>query len=212
MPAFDTTLAFFAVALLIAMTPGPDNLFVLIVAATKGRRSGILVVLGLCTGLVVHTLAVAFGLAALFAVSALAFTVLKFVGAAYLLYLAWQAWRAPVHANAGCGVPVETRTVAWRLFARGVVTDLTNPKVVLFFIAFLPQFVRPEAGPVAAQLVWFGLEFIVATLIVFTCIANLAGYIGDTLRKSARAQQSLNRVAACVLGGLALKLATSRRS
>jgi threonine/homoserine/homoserine lactone efflux protein len=95
MPSIQTNLVFLGAALLLAFAPGPDNLFVLIQSASQGRKAGIFVVLGLCTGLVVHTTAVALGLAAVFAASAAAFTVLKFVGAAYLAYLAWQAYRAP---------------------------------------------------------------------------------------------------------------------
>ncbi len=89
--------------------------------------------------------------------------------------------------------------------------NLTNPKVVLFFLAFLPQFVQPEAGPVVLQLAWFGLLFIVATLVVFGAIAWFAGYFGERLRRSARVQQVLNRASAVVFAGLALRLATSRR-
>ncbi len=95
MPTLQTSLAFFTVALLLALAPGPDNLFVLMQSATGGRRAGFAVVTGLMLGVLVHTVAVALGLAALFAASTAAFTVLKLLGAAYLLYLAWGAWRAP---------------------------------------------------------------------------------------------------------------------
>jgi threonine/homoserine/homoserine lactone efflux protein len=95
----DTALTFFGLALLLCYSPGPDNVFVLMQSAAHGRRAGLMVVLGLCTGLLLHTAALALGLAAVFAASALAFTVVKFVGAAYLLYLAWGAWRAPVSAG-----------------------------------------------------------------------------------------------------------------
>ncbi len=208
MPTLDTSLVFLGAAALLALTPGPDNLFVLMESASNGRRAGLLVVLGLCTGLVGHTLAVALGLAALFAASAAAFTVLKFAGAAYLAWLAWGAWRAPAGAAAAEARAAEP---AGRLYLRGVVMNLTNPKVVLFFLAFLPQFVQPEAGPVVLQLAWFGLLFIVATLVVFGAIAWFAGYFGERLRRSARVQQVLNRASAVVFAGLALRLATSRR-
>ena len=208
MPTLDTSLVFLGAALLLALTPGPDNLFVLMESAANGRRAGLLVVLGLCTGLVGHTLAVAFGLAAVFAASAAAFTVLKYAGAAYLAWLAWGAWRAPAGAAAAEARAAEP---AGRLYLRGAVMNLTNPKVVLFFLAFLPQFVQPEAGPVVLQLAWFGALFIVATLVVFGAVAWFAGYFGEKLRRSARVQQVLNRASAVVFAGLALKLATSRR-
>jgi len=208
MPSIQTNLLFFSAALLLAFAPGPDNVFVLMQSASQGRKAGIFVVLGLCTGLLVHTAAVTFGLAAIFAACAAAFTVLKFVGAGYLAYLAWQAYRAPVGVQTG-----EQRTAAsaWRLYTRGIVMNLTNPKVVLFFVAFLPQFVRPEIGSVALQLAWFGFLFIVSTLIAFSMIAYLAGYIGERLRRSENAQRFLNRSAAFVFAGLALRLVTSRR-
>jgi threonine/homoserine/homoserine lactone efflux protein len=204
----STSVAFAGVALLLALTPGPDNLFVLMQAATHGRRPALLVVLGLCTGLLVHTCAVVFGLAAVFAASAAAFTLLKFVGAAYLAYLAWQAWRAPADTVLR---PAGETGSARRLYLRGVVMNLTNPKVLLFFLAFLPQFVDAKAGSVAIQLAWLGVLFIFATAIVFCAIAYAAGHIGERLRRSASIQRVLNRTAAIVFAGLALRLATSQR-
>ncbi len=195
-------------ALLLGMSPGPDNVFVLMQSATHGRRAGLLVTLGLCTGLLGHTAAVALGLAAVLAASATAFTVLKLAGAAYLLYLAWGAWRAPVGNVGGETLaPVQPG----RMYLRGVLMNLSNPKVAIFFLAFLPQFVQPGAGPVAAQVAWLGLLFIVATLLVFGGFAWFASLIGGWLRGSTRAQQVLNRLAAVVFAGLALRLALSER-
>jgi len=209
MPTLDTALAFFSVALLLGFTPGPDILFVLMQAATRGRRAGLCVVLGLCTGLVVHTVAVALGLAAVFAASAAAFTVLKLVGAAYLLYLAWQAFHAP--ASSGDAANAGAEPGMFSMYLRGVVMNLTNPKVVFFFLAFLPQFVRPEQGPVATQILWLGLLFILATLLSFGVITLFASAISQRLRGSAKAQLALNRTAALVFCGLALRLALAER-
>jgi threonine/homoserine/homoserine lactone efflux protein len=208
MPSFDTSLLFFGAALLLAIAPGPDNLFVLMMSAARGRRAGFIVLLGLCTGLLGHTAAVAFGLAAVFAASAAAFQVLKVVGAAYLAYLAWQAYRAPA---GGAAEAQRAADSAGRLYARGILMNLTNPKVALFFLAFLPQFVKPQLGTVALQLAWFGFLFIVATLVCFGLIAWFAGSLGERLRRSGRVQRLLNRAAAVVFAGLALRLATSSR-
>jgi threonine/homoserine/homoserine lactone efflux protein len=211
MPSLDTTVAFFGLALLLGFTPGPDNLFVLMQSATHGRRAGFLVVLGLCTGLLVHTAAVVLGLAAVFAASATAFLALKFLGAAYLAWLAWNAWHAPgedgPHAAAGEQPPL----AAGRLFLRGILMNITNPKVVLFFLALLPQFVEQRRGAVALQLVWLGLVFIVATLVSFGCITVLAARIGHWLRACAPARRMLNRLAAAVFAGLAARLALAER-
>ena len=206
----ESALAFFSLAIVLALAPGPDNLFVLMISAAEGRRAGFAVVAGLMVGVMGHTLAVALGLAALFAASATAFTVLKLAGAAYLLYLAWGAWRAPASLGAP-GEPAQ-RAQAWpRLVARGVVMNLTNPKVLLFFLALLPQFVTPGRGSVAGQIVALGALFIVAGSLVFGAIVLAAGALRERLARSARAQRLLNRSAAVVFAGLALRLATAQR-
>ena len=207
----ESALAFFSLAIVLALAPGPDNLFVLMISAAEGRRAGFAVVAGLMVGVMGHTLAVALGLAALFAASATAFTVLKLAGAAYLLYLAWGAGRAPAMLVASdAGAP--THTPPWpRLMARGVVMNLTNPKVVLFFLALLPQFVQPGQGPVAGQIVWFGALFILAATLVFGAVVLAADALRTRLARSARAQRGLNRAAALVFVGLAARLALAQR-
>ena len=203
MLSLHTSLAFFSVSVLLALSPGPDNVFVLVHAAQHGVRAGVLVVLGLCSGLLFHTAVVALGLAAVLAASPLAFGVLKGVGAVYLLWLAWLSWRAPTGALEGQAVdglsPRQTYT-------RGIVMNATNPKVAIFFLAFLPQFVDPALGPVQWQIVQLGACFGLATLLVFGGIAALAGRFGQRLRDSARAQHLLNRAAALVFAALALRL------
>ena len=163
MLTIETALTFFGVSVLLGLSPGPDNVFVLMQSVTFGRRAGWLVTLGLCTGLLGHTAAVALGLAAVLAASPIAFTVLKLAGAAYLIYLAWGAWHAPVSALSA----EATAGSCWRMYTRGVVMNLTNPKVGIFFLAFLPQFVQPEAGAVTQQVVQLGGLFVLATLLVF---------------------------------------------
>lgn len=213
MLSYEVALSFFGIAVLLALSPGPDNLFVLMQSAMWGRASGMLVVLGLCTGLIFHTIAVAVGLAAVFATSALAFTVLKLAGALYLLYLAWGAFRAPapsLHAeapDAAPSSPPRTRLSAGSLYRRGIIMNLTNPKVSLFFLAFLPQFTSPARGSVALQTLSLGALFILATLLVFGVIAWFSGAIGERMQRSHVAQRILNRVAGTVFVGLALKLA-----
>ena len=217
MPSVETLVAFFGVAVLLALTPGPDNIFVLVQSAQRGWRAGMAVVLGLCAGLVVHTAAVALGLAAVFAASALAFTVLKFCGAAYLAWLAWHSLRAPadgvVEAGAGSNAS-EAAVVApsmARMVGRGMFMNLTNPKVLIFFLAFLPQFADPARGGVALQLMVLGAVFMLATLLVFGAIACFSGAFGVLLQRSVRAQRLLNRVAGLVFLGLALRLAMVER-
>lgn len=210
MPSLDTALAFFATAFMLALAPGPDNLFVLMQSATGGRRTGFAVVAGLMLGVLAHTLAVALGLAAVFAASSTAFTLLKLAGAVYLLHLAWGAWRAPATLNAEGVAPAPAQP--WpRLVLRGVFMNLTNPKVVLFFLALLPQFVQPGRGPVGVQIMWLGLIFIAAATLVFGAVVLAADLLRARLLGSARAQRVLNRLAALVFAGLAARLALAAR-
>jgi len=210
MISLTTFLAFFAASLALALAPGPDNIFVLTQSALYGRKAGWLITLGLCTGLLGHTTAVVIGVAAIIKASALAFTILKLAGAGYLLYLAWQAFRAPASA-----IVVSSESAAGpdgaRLYRRGIIMNLTNPKVSIFFLAFLPQFVDPARGGVALQMIALGATFILATILVFGGIAIAAGALGKWLQRSARTQIVMNRVAGAIFVALALRLLATER-
>jgi threonine/homoserine/homoserine lactone efflux protein len=204
----ETIVVFLAASVALALAPGPDNIFVLTQSALNGRKAGLLVTIGLCTGLLVHTAAVSLGVAAIFQTSEFAFNVLKIVGAMYLLYLAWQAFRsgaANLDENSGSSVSLRT------LYFRGVIMNITNPKVAIFFLAFLPQFADPAKGSITIQMMMFGGLFIVATLLIFGTIAWTAGFLGDWLKNSAKAQVIMNRIAGTVFTGLALRLAFTER-
>lgn len=201
---FDVALAFIAASVVLALAPGPDNIFVLTQSALYGRIAGLMVVFGLCTGLIVHTCAVALGVAVIFQTSALAFSLLKFFGAAYLVYLAYGAYKAGASdldaSNGGSGH-------YGKLYLRGIVMNVTNPKVSIFFLAFLPQFADPVRGSVSLQIISLGALFMVATVFVFGGVALLAGALGKVLRRSKNIQTYLNKFAAMVFLGLACKLA-----
>jgi threonine/homoserine/homoserine lactone efflux protein len=204
----DVLLLFVTASVALAFAPGPDNIFVLTQSALHGRKKGLLVTLGLCTGLLLHTAAVALGVAAIFQTSMLAFNLLKLVGALYLLYLAAQAFRssaAALKTNA-------SEAFSWReLYTRGIIMNITNPKVAIFFLAFLPQFADPARASIAVQILQLGGVFIASTLIVFGAVAWFAGYVGEWLQRSARAQLMMNRIAGMVFVALALRLALSER-
>ena len=140
--------------------------------------------------------------------SELAFGIMKFMGAAYLLYLAWQALRATA-------TTVQQRSLqvlsSGNLYRRGIIMNLTNPKVSFFFMAFLPQFADPRHGSMILQFFQLGGVFIMATLLVFWLISLFAGGLGDRFRNSALAQKTVNRIAALVFIGLAVKLVLSER-
>ncbi|MET0103537.1 MAG: LysE family translocator [Sedimenticola sp.] len=204
----ETLLLFLTSSTLLALAPGPDNLFVLAQSMAHGARSGLLITLGLCTGLLVHTSAVAFGLAVVFQTSTAAFTVLKFLGAAYLLYLAWQALR-PHHSDAPRAG--SQRMKPGQLYRRGIIMNITNPKVSIFFMAFLPQFTDPAQGNVTLQLILLGVLFILSALLVFGIISLLSGSIGKRLRQTPGVETLLNRLAGTVFAALAVKLLVSER-
>ncbi len=206
MPSLETLLGFFAASLVLAISPGPDNLFVLTLSTVHGRKAGLIVTLGLCTGLMVHTLAVTFGVAAIFQASDLAFMALKYCGAAYLLYLAWLAFRAKDVDGGNQDAPA-----AGKLYRRGIIMNITNPKVSIFFLALLPQFTDPSKGSIAAQMVVLGGIFILSTLIVFGAVALAAGSISAWMLKSKRARVWLNRLSGLVFIALAIRLATISR-
>lgn len=204
----ETITLFLAAAIALGLAPGPDNIFVLTQSALHGRIAGLFVTLGLCTGLIVHTTAVALGVAVIFQTSVFAFNALKVVGALYLLYLAWQAFRA---TSTEINVDKHKANSLRNLYLRGVIMNITNPKVAIFFLAFLPQFADPARGPISSQIFVFGALFIATTLVVFSSVAWAAGFLSNWLKSSARGQIIMNKVAGTVFVGLALKLATAER-
>ena len=199
----DVLLIFFATAVLLALTPGPDNLFVLTQSLAFGHRAGVLVTLGLCSGLVFHTSLVAFGLAAIMAASPRLLTLIKIIGVSYLLYLAWMSWRD----SSGSAQKRPARQLSgWALYRRGVIMNATNPKVALFFLAFLPQFIDVKYGSVVAQVIALGVLFMLATIVVFGGIALLAGRYSERLNQSPQRRLMLHRAVSVVFVFLALNL------
>ncbi len=202
----DVLLLFFATSIALALVPGPDNIFVLTQSALHGPRAGVLITLGLCTGLIVHTSAVALGVAAVFQSSPFAFTALKMIGGAYLMYLAWQVLQAGAQDITG---PRGAPAGGWALVSRGGVMNITNPKVAVFFLAFLPQFADPARGSLPMQIFMLGAVFMLAALLVFSLIAWAASAIGRRLQASSRAQIIMNRMAGAVFVALAVRLVLS---
>ena len=212
----DAMMAFFVAALLLGIAPGPDNIFVLTQSALFGAGAGMVTTLGLVTGLCVHTTAVALGVAAIFQTSALAFTLLKTAGAGYLLWLAWLSFRAGAStakiAQGQDGGPVGAAFPGYMaLYRRGIVMNVTNPKVSLFFLAFLPQFCDPARGSVAVQVLILGALFMLATIVVFWTVAALGGRLAVWFNRSQRGQIIMQRVAGCVFVAMAAALLLSSR-
>ena len=200
-------LNFFVAALVVALAPGPDNLFVLAQSATHGAKAGFSVICGLCTGICVQTALLIVGVSALIAASPIAFFVLQCCGAAYLLYLAYKSFqvRAGVvkldAGGEGAGLPFR------RLYLRGIIMNLTNPKAVLFALSFIPPAVKMDSplNP-TVQMVILGAEFILATFIVFGSVALLAGAVKKFMLKSPKANRNLNWFSGAVFVLLAVAL------
>ncbi|HNX23934.1 MAG TPA: LysE family translocator [Spirochaetota bacterium] len=204
MQDYNTLIIFSTASILLALAPGPDNLFVLTQSMLFGRSAGFKITLGLCTGLIFHTTLVSLGVAAIFQTSVIAFNALKYIGAAYLLYLAYGAFRA---SSSKLEVKESVKLSSWNLYRRGIIMNITNPKVSIFFMAFLPQFTDPSKGSITLQMFLLGFIFILATIIIFGMISQLAGAAGRLLSKSDKVDRVLNLLAGSVFAGLAVKLA-----
>jgi len=199
---------FLSASLLITMSPGPDNLLVLSIGASKGRTSGIAFGLGCGMGCLSHTILAVLGISALIAASPLAFTTLKVVGGAYLIYLGWQALKSQGRLNAPPGVAVQS--TARQLFGKGLLANAINPKVVMFFLAFLPQFVATERGDTPWQLAQLGVIFTLQAALLFGLLGYFAGQVGRWLNRNEHAGLWLDRIAGTVFVALGVKLVVSR--
>ena len=200
---------FLAAALLVALAPGPDNLMVLSLGMARGRKSGVAFGLGCALGCLNHTLLAALGVSALIAASPAAFIALKVAGGLYLVWIGVQAIRHARPVGAPAAGPASPETPA-RLFARGLVANAINPKVILFFLAFLPQFVAAARGHVAWQIAQLGALFTVAAVVVFGAIGYFAGGIGERLARRPAAGAWLDRAAGGIFVALGLRLLVAR--
>jgi threonine/homoserine/homoserine lactone efflux protein len=199
---------FIAASAALTFLPGPDILFVLTQSISQGKMAGVATATGLCTGILVHTSAAALGISALIYKSALAFEIVKYAGAAYLLYLAWQALRESGELVSSTPVK-ETNTFA--LYRRGIFMNVLNPKVALFFLAFLPQFVDLESGNVPLQMIFLGIVFLIQAWIIFSAISVFAGTIGDKIVKKPGIGKYINWGKAGIFTLIGVKLALSHK-
>jgi threonine/homoserine/homoserine lactone efflux protein len=209
----DTNLALFvAASLAVIVAPGPDNIYVLTRGIAQGRKVALASAWGMCSGLLFHTTLAAVGLSAILARSAGALSLVKFIGAAYLVYLGIRALLSREEFSPSIE---KIFTVKLRnFFLQGLTMNLLNPKVAVFFMAFLPQFVSPSvgtAGSVALRLVALGLVFALLSVVIFSAIALFSGVVGDRLSRNPRFATALQWSTAFVLVGLGVRLALSGR-
>jgi threonine/homoserine/homoserine lactone efflux protein len=199
--------AFAAAVLLLSLAPGPDMLFIVANAVGGGRRVGLVAALGMSTGLAVHTVAAAFGLGALLRLFPGVLDVVRVLGAVFLAYLAVSAWRRARARTPADGLP-RARGSVRRVYVMALLTNLANPKVVLFYLAFLPQFLTtgPGSWEPTVQMLLLGAMFIVIGLTVDGAAGVLAGSFADRLLRNPAVGGRLERVSAAIFGGLAVRL------
>lgn len=194
-----TLIAFMGACFVLYLTPGADMMFTIASGAAGGPAVGVAAAMGISLGVLVHVSLAAAGLSALILAYPAAYDVVRYVGAAYLLYLAVQMWRSsPVEQAVGGARRMR------RAFARGFLTNILNPKVALFVLAFLPQFADPALGPVWKQIIVLELLLTLGGIVTVGTIGALAGALSERIRKSATV---MNKVASVIFGGLAARLA-----
>lgn len=203
-------LALFIVSgLLLNMMPGPDSLLIMLHSGSQGWRAGSVAALGIGTGTMVHVLAAALGLSALLSTSAELFTVIKLMGALYLVYLGfsmfWQGAKTPPATNAAVALPVLSYG---RIFRQGLLTNVLNPKVALFFLAFVPQFIAPDAPQKALAFILLGCIFNLNGMIWCHLLAFSTAYASRRVSLPARLGRWLNRLMGGLFVGLGIKLAS----
>ena len=203
--------AFLLTTLVIVVTPGPGVLYTIAAAISRGRRASLIAALGCTLGIVPHLVAAITGLAALLYASSLAFQTLKYVGVAYLIFLAWRAYqdesRIEVDEVAKCEAPVP----AWSVIIKAVLINLLNPKLTIFFFAFLPQFVHPDVPDAVLRMLGLGSVFMLVTLVVFAGYGAFAARVRSHVLGRPRIVAWMRRLFAGSYVLLAGRLAVSER-
>ncbi len=200
-------LFFIVTVALFGLVPGPDIIFVITQAVTKGKKEALYVSLGLTTGCMFHAMLASFGVAFIFQQSALAFNVLKTLGVIYLLYLAYKTF-----VNADKEIMATDDNKAKLGYFKGVLMNILNPKVILFFLAFLPQFVPSNVNHISLYMFMLGVIFMVVTFVVFSLVSILASQLNTYLISKPKMMTKVNKGSAFVLGGLAVLLALARQN
>lgn len=198
MPSTEVLFTFTFAALMMNISPGPSNLYVMARAIAQGTRGGIVAALGLAAGSLVHVVATVFGLSAVFEHSPALYTVVKLLGAGYLLYLGFSYWRAASGESDNQISRLKPKALS-AVFTESVVVEVTNPKTALFFIALLPQFVVPESGPVSQQLLILGIIVTVSALPCDALVAMSSSKVSAWLLQNQRAQRIQERVSGSIL-------------
>ena len=199
---------FVGACIVLTLTPGPDTLYILGRSIAQGRKAGLASLLGIACGAMVHTFAAAFGLSAVLAASASAFLIVKFAGAAYLIYL---GLRMLFSRSSQTAIPESFSSKGFHaVFRQGFLTNLLNPKVALFYLAFVPQFITAGSPSKFAAFVVLGFSFIAVGTVWCLTLVRFAALIGDRLSTNPTVSERMNRAAGALFVGLGVRLATSK--
>jgi threonine/homoserine/homoserine lactone efflux protein len=204
----ENIVLFLTTAVVMICTPGPDIIYVSTRGIAQGRDTALLSTLGVCLGYLVHTALAVLGLSALLQASAIAFEMVRYAGAAYLLYLGVKTLlsKEPFLPTQNAQ-PLPKGRIVWQ----GVLTSVLNPKGILFFLSFLPQFISPQSGHVSLQLIVYGLTFTVLCLLIYGAIGYCSGQVGDRLTKQPTISLALKWLSGSVLVGLGIRMAWPER-
>lgn len=198
---FESILTFLGATAILALSPGPDNIYVLTQSIANGRKAGLATTAGLISGCIVHTTLIAFGVSALIATSPKIFWGIKIFGAAYLLFLAFKIFKSNASIALSDGAPKKSY---WELFKQGIIMNILNPKVTIFFLAFFPAFLWEPTGNTVYQFYVLGLVFMLASFLIFGTVAWLAGSISKYLKNYALAGDILKWLQIIVFVGIAI--------
>ena len=197
----ENLISFSIASIILALSPGPDNLYVIAQSLANGTKSGVATTLGLVSGCIVHTTLLAFGVSAIISASDTLFYGLKVIGALYLLYLAFKVFKSDAHVDLK---EKATKKSYLKLFKQGVVMNLVNPKILIFFLAFFPGFLWNESQNTISQFYILGILFMIISFIIFSSLAILAGYISSTLNKNKSISVLLKWLQIIVFVGIAV--------
>lgn len=206
---YNILFAFMTAVAALAISPGPDNIYVLMQSVTNGRAFGLATVAGLMTGCLVHTSLVAFGVSAIIKESETIFFIIKLFGALYLLYLAYNVFKSD--SKVSLSTEIVPKKSLWQLFKQGFIMNVLNPKVSIFFLAFFPSFLFSESLGNVAQFYVLGFLFILVSFTVFSLIAILAGFISDYLRNHKNTGFVLKWLQILVFVGIAVFILLSEK-
>ncbi|MEK4949408.1 LysE family translocator [Bacillus sp. FSL W8-1127] len=205
---FTLVISFLGVAILLTLMPGPDILFVMTQSISQDKKAGIATTLGLCSGLIVHISAATLGVSAIIYQSALAFAIVKYTGAAYLLYLAWQSFK---EKETGFTFHQNNPLKYTSLYKKGILMNLLNPKVSLFFLALLPQFVDKSIGHIPLQMFLLGIIFLVQAFAVFVAVSVFSEKLGRVLFHHSFLAKRMNIIKGSILGMIGIQIALSEK-